>query len=137
MPGVEILNTTIHYKEVLPTWVIIVIIAIIVIPAMAMLIGSSVHSDLLVTIGGISLILGFVLALIIGSTIRQTTNEIEYIEHEVLVDDSVSFTEFNEKYETVSQKGKIYVVREKENDWGTSSTLHITVAITHNNRNQG
>lgn len=116
MPGVEILNTTIHYKEVLPTWVIIVIIAIIVIPAMAMLIGSSVHSDLLFTIGGISFILGFVLALIIGSTIRRTTNEIEYIEHEVLVDDSVSFTEFNEKYEIVSQKGKIYVVREKEND---------------------
>lgn len=113
MPGVEILNTTIHYKEVMPTWVLIVIIAIIVIPAMAMLIGSSVHSDLLFTIGGISLILGFVLALIIGSTIRQTTNEIEYIEHEVLVDDSVSLTEFNEKYEIVSQKGKIYVVREK------------------------
>ena len=113
MPGVEILNTTIHYKEVLPTWAIIVIIAIIVIPAVAMLIGSNVHSDLLFTIGGISLILGFVLALIIGSTIRQTTNEIEYIEHEVLVDDSVSLTEFNEKYEIVSQKGKIYVVREK------------------------
>lgn len=116
MPGVEILNTTIHYKEVLPTWAIVVIIAIIVIPAVAMLIGSNVHSDLLFTIGGISLILGFVLALIIGATMRQTTNEIEYIEHEVLIDDSVSFTEFNEKYEIVSQKGKIYVVREKEND---------------------
>ena len=116
MPGVEILNTTIHYKEVLPTWAIVVIIAIIVIPAVAMLIGSNVYSDLLFTIGGISFILGFVLALIIGSTIRQTTNEIEYIEHEVLVDDSVSLTEFNEKYEIVSQKGKIYVVKEKEND---------------------
>ena len=116
MPGVEILNTTIHYKEVLPTWVIIVIIAIIVIPAVAMLIGSIVHSDLLFTIGSISLILGFVLALIIGTKIRQTTNQIDYIEHEVLIDDSVSLTEFNEKYEIVSQKGKIYVIREKEND---------------------
>lgn len=116
MPGVEILNTTIHYKEVLPTWVIMVIIAIIVIPAVAMLIGSIVHSDLLFTIGGISLILGFVLALIIGTKIRQTTNQIDYIEHEVLINDSVSLTEFNEKYEIVNQKGKIYVVREKEND---------------------
>ena len=52
MPGVEILNTTIHYK-------------------------------------------------------------IDYVEHEVLINDSVSLTEFNEKYEIVSQKGKIYVVREK------------------------
>lgn len=113
MPGVEILNTTIQYKEVLPTWAIVVIIAIIVIPAVAMLIGLRVHSGLLFIIGGISLILGFVLALIIGITIRQTTNQIDYIEHEVLIDDSVSFTEFNEKYEIVSQKGKIYVVREK------------------------
>lgn len=113
MPGVEILNTTIHYKEVLPTWAIVVIIAIIVIPAVAMLIGLRVHSGLLFIIGGISLILGFVLALAIGITIRQTTNEIEYIEHEVLVDDSVSLTEFTKKYEIVSQKGKIYVVREK------------------------
>ena len=55
MPGVEILNTTIHYK-------------------------------------------------------------IDYVEHEVLINDSVSLTEFNERYEIVSQKGKIYVVREKEND---------------------
>ena len=55
----------------------------------------------------------------------------------MLVDDSVSLTEFNEKYGIVNQKGKIYVIREKENDWGTYYTLHITVAITHNNRNQG
>ena len=52
----------------------------------------------------------------IGKNIWQTTNEIEYIEHEVLVDDSVSLTEFNEKYGIVNQKGKIYVVREKGND---------------------
>ena len=100
----------------LPTWTLIVIIAIIVIPAVAMLIGSILHNNLLFTIGGISLILGFVLALSIGITIRQTTNEIEYIEHEVLVDDSVSLTEFTKKYEIVSQKGKIYIIREKGND---------------------
>lgn len=46
MPGVEILNTTIHYKEVMPAWALIVV-AIMVIPAVAMLIGSSVQSDLL------------------------------------------------------------------------------------------
>lgn len=34
----------------------------------------------------------------------------------IIDDDSVSLTAFNEKYEIVSQKGKIYVVREKEND---------------------
>ena len=103
MPGVEILNTTIHYKEVLPTWAIIVMVAILIIPAVATLISLIVHNDILFTIGSTSLI-------------RQTTNEIEYIEHEVLVDDSVSLTEFTKKYEKKKKKGKIYVVREKEND---------------------
>ena len=116
MPGVEILNTTIHYKEVLPTWVIIVIIAIIVIPAVASLIGEIQDKDLLSTIGRISLIFGLCVALLMGTKIRQTTNQIDYIEHEVLINDSVSLTECNEKYEIVSQKGKIYVVKEKEND---------------------
>ena len=116
MPGVEILNTTIHYKEVLPTWTLIVIIAIIVIPAVASLIGEIQDKDLLSTIGRISLMFGLCVALLMGTKIRQTTNQIDYIEHEVLVDDSVSLTEFNENYEIVNQKGKIYVVREKEND---------------------
>ena len=113
MPGVEILNTTIHYKEVMPTWVLIVIIAIIVIPAVVSLIGEIQDKDLLSTIGRISLIFGLCVALLMGTKIRQTTNQIDYIEHEVLINDSVSLTEFNEKYEIVSQKGKIYVVREK------------------------
>lgn len=113
MPGVEILNTTIHYKEVMPTWVLIVIIAIIVIPAVASLIGEIQDKDLLSTIGHISLIFGLCVALVMGTKIRQTTNQIDYIEYEVLVDDSVSFTEFNEKYEIVSQKGKVYIIREK------------------------
>lgn len=116
MPGVEILNTTIHYKEVLPTWAIIVIISIIVIPAVVSLIGEIQDKDLLSTIGRISLIFGLCVALVMGTKIRQTTNQIDYIEHEVLINDLVSFTEFTEKYEIVSQKGKIYVVREKEND---------------------
>ena len=53
-----------------------------------------------------------------GVEILNTTihYKIDYVEHEVLINDSVSFTELNEKYEIVSQKCKIYVVREKEND---------------------
>ena len=116
MPGVEILNTTIHHKEVLPTWAIIVMVAILIIPAVAILIGSIQDNELLSAIGISAVLLGALSALLICLTIRQPTSEIDYIEHEVLVDDSVSLTEFNDKYEIVSQKGKIYVVREKEND---------------------
>ena len=114
MPGVEILNTTIHYKEVLPTWVIIVIIAIIVIPAVASLIGEIKDNDLLSTIGRISLIFGLCVALLMDTKIRQTTNQIDYIGHEVLINDSVSLTEFLDKYEILDQEGKIYTVKERE-----------------------
>lgn len=100
----------------LPTWDIIVMVAILIIPAVATLIGEIQDKDLLSTIGRISLIFGLCVALLMGTKIRQTTNQIDYIEHEVLINDSVSLTEFTKKYEIVSQKGKIYVIREKEND---------------------
>lgn len=51
----------------------------------------------------------------IGKNIWQTTNEIEYIEHEVLVDDSVSLTKFTEKYEINSQYYKLCTEGEKKN----------------------
>ena len=34
--------------------------------------------------------------------------------YEVMIDDDVSLNDFNEKYEVVEQRGKIYVVQEKE-----------------------
>lgn len=116
MPGVEILNTTIHYKEVLPTWAIIVIIAIIAIPMLIAVIGQISGSELIKCTGISFLLVGIVFAAFIGIISLKPTDKINYIEHEVLIDDSVSLTEFNEKYEIVRQKGKIYVVRDKEND---------------------
>lgn len=116
MPGVEILNTTIHYKYALPTWAIVTMVAIIVIPAIMTLIGKINSNDCLYVLGFVCLVIGAVIAALIGMSAPKPTDEIDYIEHEVLVDDSVSFSEFNEKYEIVNQKGKIYVVREKGND---------------------
>ena len=114
MPGVEILNTTIHYKEVLPTWAIIVIIAIIAIPMLIAVIGQISGSEITKYAGISFLLVGMVSAAFIGIVSPKPTDKINYIEHEVLVDDSVSFIEFNKKYEIVKQKGKIYVIREKE-----------------------
>lgn len=116
MPGVEILNTTIHYKEVLPIWAIIAIIVIIAIPMLIAVIGQIFGVELMTCLGISFLIVGMSFAALIATTSPKPTNKIDYVEHEVLVDDSVSFTEFTEKYEIVGQKGKIYVVREKEND---------------------
>ncbi len=116
MPGIEILNTTIHYKEVLPIGAIITIIALIVIPLIVTIIGKALDSEAVYHTGIVFLLVGIAFASVTFITTRKPTDEINYIEHEVLVDDSVSFTEFNDKYEIVSQKGKIYIVREKGND---------------------
>lgn len=116
MPGVEILNTTIHYKTALPTWVIIVMVVVIAIPLLIAFIGLIRDDDFLRLLGFTCFIVGAAIAALIGISALKPTDKIDYIEYEVLVDDSVSFAEFNKKYEIVNQKGKIYIVREKGND---------------------
>ena len=44
----------------------------------------------------------------------KTTDEIDYIKHDVIISDEVNFNEFTEQYEIIEQKGKIYTVKEKE-----------------------
>lgn len=44
-----------------------------------------------------------------------TANEyFDYYKYQVVIDDSVSLTEFMEKYEILDQEGLIYTVKEKE-----------------------
>jgi ABC-type uncharacterized transport system permease subunit len=46
---------------------------------------------------------------------KKVVDPIKYETHyKVIVDESVSMTEFNEKYEVLEQEGKIYTVRERE-----------------------
>lgn len=97
MSGVEILNTTIHYKEVLPTGAIIAIIALIVIPLIMAIVGKALDAETVYFLGIVFLLVGTVFATLTYVTGRKPTDEIDYIEHEVLVDDSVSFVEFNKK----------------------------------------
>ena len=42
---------------------------------------------------------------------NRKTGELQY---EVTIDDSVSMTEFNKKYEIIEQRGDIFVVKERE-----------------------
>ena len=37
----------------------------------------------------------------------------EYIRYKVTISDTVNFVEFNEKYEIISQDGKIYTIKER------------------------
>lgn len=65
---------------------------------------------------GLALIFG-ILAMVcaglifFGISIVKTPPETRY---QVLIDESVSMTEFFEKYEIIEQEGKIYTIKEKE-----------------------
>lgn len=113
MPGVEILNTTIYYKDVLPTWAIIFIIAVLAIPMILIIIGKTFDIDSIFRYGVIFLIIGVLACIIVCLLTYQPANTIDYIEHEAFIDDSVSFVKFNKKYNVIDQKGKIYIIREK------------------------
>jgi hypothetical protein len=64
----------------------------------------------------IVLVLTFVVSFFVGVTVDKfyPTGEIDHIEYQVVIDDSVSMNEFLDYYEIVGQNGKIYTVKEKE-----------------------
>ena len=45
-----------------------------------------------------------------------TTEEIEYYEYKVTIDDSVPMKEFLSKYEIINQEGEIFTIVERENE---------------------
>lgn len=92
------------------------LITLVISSSLATIIGKALDVETVYFLGIVFLLVGIVFATLTYVTIRKPTDEIDYIEYEVLIDDSVSFTEFNDKYDIINQKGKIYVVREKEND---------------------
>ena len=40
----------------------------------------------------------------------------EYTQYKVTISDEINFVEFNEKYEIINQDGKIYTIREREEE---------------------
>lgn len=67
-------------------------------------------------VGVIALLGACVLFLGTSSLIRLTNSVVEVPEHyeyKVLIDDSVSPTEFNEKYEIINREGAIYTIVER------------------------
>ena len=64
------------------------------------------------------LILAFVVGLLGGIIVDELypNGEIEYIEYQVIIDDSVSMNEFLDHYEILGQNGKIYTVKERNVD---------------------
>lgn len=62
----------------------------------------------------ITLIIGLVFSFLIGFMISPKVGSIPT--YKVIIEDSVNFNEFNEKYEIIEQDGKIYTIKEREDN---------------------
>lgn len=59
-------------------------------------------------------IVSLLLGVFCGRAIEKQTSVFSHYEYKVLIDDSVSLNEFNEKYEILDQEGQIYTVIERK-----------------------
>lgn len=89
--------------------VIIVVFIIFFIISLILILYSGIDLEFLAPL--ISLL---ITALILKPYSDMTTYETGRYEYKVTIDDSVSMVEFLEKYEIVSQEGKIYTIRDVE-----------------------
>lgn len=85
-------------------WALVIWIGIIVI--------CTIVCEIWLRFGGFGALLGFLAGILfLGAIIQPANYETRY---KVIADDSVSITEFYEKYEVIEQEGKIFTVRERE-----------------------
>ena len=105
LQGVEILS-----QEVIPItelnnfillfgWIIAIILFIAITIKVDTTLGISIY------------FLIFTISLGLSNCILQKTSE--YTQYKVTISDTVNFVEFNEKYEIISQDGKIYTIKER------------------------
>lgn len=118
MTGVEILTSTEVATEFGFCWGIFwgtIIIAVIITAFICSLEYFKGECDagiyiVLIPMAFVGAILGFMVGMIVGIPTEYET------QYKVTISDEVNFNEFVEKYEIIEQDGKIYTVREKENE---------------------
>lgn len=112
MEGVTILNTI---EVMAGTWGFSVMGLIVAILTLFILIG--IIFSIIKNEGLEAALLSLFVALgvLISLMCFGTANEyFDYYKYQVIIDDSVSLTDFMEKYEILDQEGLIYTVKEKE-----------------------
>ena len=62
----------------------------------------------------LTIIVGLIIIIITSITSSQKLIPTGRCQYEVTIDDTVSFTELNDKYEVVEQRGKIWILEDKE-----------------------
>lgn len=108
MQGVEILSEKIvrDFDDTAITMSVILVVMLVVVTILCII---SHNIGCAIIYGCISVILIMLTVFnFIPSYLTKTT------QYEIIVDDSVSLVEFYEKYEIIEQRGKIFVVEEKQ-----------------------
>ena len=113
MTGVEILSSQPIYNTYLPEWCALIGVLLVFVTLM-------VSVELLVDYrfwGIVTLLIGAIFSIsLICLALSSNKASVKYWEHKVIIDDSVSMTEFMKKYEPIEQDGKIWIIKEKIND---------------------
>lgn len=111
MQGVEILSTETIYDTILPGWCGVIAIIVMLICTIPFAISATEGK----TVGVIICTALFAVGIfIVAFSFSSNENSINYISYEVTIDDSVSMTDFMDKYDILDQRGKIYTVRERK-----------------------
>lgn len=110
MAGVEILSQTPIMADKVTLTVILVVFIIYFIISLILTLYSGATDFVPIT----PIISLLITALILKPYSDITTYETGRYEYKVTIDDSVSMVEFLEKYEIISQEGKIYTIRDVE-----------------------
>lgn len=113
MQGIEILNTILPEKPVnIFTVSFYCVLALFWIFYVCAEIGSRNNKNFLLSIA-----LAAPIGIMFGITITAINNKnLDPEQYEVLIDSGIDFNEFHNKYEIVSQRGKIYTIQEKIKD---------------------
>ena len=111
MEGIQILSQEVIYsagsKPVLPAFIAAIIVAILF-----FVVAFKENEPVIAAIGVILAIPAGLIAETITEKIAEAPTD--RYEYKVLIDDSVSATEFYEKYDLISVEGQIFTIRDKE-----------------------
>lgn len=115
LPGVTELNTVDIYET--PLWVLLVLIGCIILVVAIVTIVMRIQNSKWILGLGISGIIIVIVTGVLGIMSTFGTFDVySHTEYEVTVDETVNVNEFNDTYETIKQRGKIYVVRFKDSE---------------------
>ena len=110
MDGVTILNQYTTFD--MPIWVIPVIVVLIICSISSVVLGSIAMDNCNTNVG--FALLTICITIIVGIIALPIVFHTESYEYEAIIDEDVSFTELNERYEIIDQRGEIYILRDKE-----------------------